>query len=54
MIIQFTKWGEEESKDQEKWLGEELKLGGTVEGEQNLRGKRGEGVLFKWGRERKS
>lgn len=40
MIIQFTKWDEEASKDQEKWLGAELKLGGTVKGEQNLHGKK--------------
>lgn len=53
MVIQFTKRGEEEGKDQEKWLGEELKLGGTMKGERNLHGKRGEEVLFKWGRERK-
>lgn len=53
MIIQFTKWDEEASKDQEKWLGAELKLGGTVKGERHLHRKRGEGVLCKWGRERK-
>lgn len=40
MIIQFTKWDEEASKDQEKWLGVELKLGGTVKGERNLHGKK--------------
>lgn len=44
MIIQFTKWDEEASKDQEKWLGAELKLGGTVKGERIYMGREARGA----------